>query len=346
MPGEYFSPLTSPAIEAQNSREKYRVGHCRHGSDATSPVELHSQNPAFSAPPTPAAKKARRKPNDNPRSGARSVGKSPMIKPQPRKKRGSANLSPVVAALVQNQQNKAHSRMSMPNAKDSSGVLSSESSGPDSVSPEPLTDALMPPPAIPRSSGRSPTIAGKTESTPPGNEPATPATLMKLQTQQVASPCVKETATNIQSGFEMEDLQLPDAAASGSGLANDDQATPTIPAKSPNVKGQATPRARPISSSDPSPQIDPTLSPLSPLESVQSSAIKGTASRGGKKRQSTGSSQISPALRPKISPSIKPLIPHGGELPQILVMLANYCSECGKDPYLCRNIGLVPSLEV
>ncbi|KAL9107598.1 MAG: hypothetical protein Q9227_007501 [Pyrenula ochraceoflavens] len=309
VPGEYFSPLTSPAIEAQNSQENKRFEHHRHGSDVASPADMSSENQAFNVSAIPATKKLRRRPNENSRSNVRSVGKSPMVKAQSRRKRGSANLSPVAAAIPGNNVVATSLRSSMP----SKGATNSENSGQDSVSPEPLTDALMPPPALPRSNGRSPVIVGKASSSASGNEPATPATLMKLQTKQDHSPRISTTGRHDQHGGELEDLQLPDAAASATSTGSDNQATPTISGKTPNTNGQATPRARPTSSAGPSPQVEPILSPS---EGAQSSTTKPSLSRSGKKRQSTSSSQISPALRPKISPSIKPLVPQGVNIPK------------------------------
>ncbi|KAL9624047.1 MAG: hypothetical protein Q9160_001800 [Pyrenula sp. 1 TL-2023] len=311
-PGEYFSPLISPAIEAQHPRDRSNLRN-NLGSGAEtmlSPVDFPAPT-TTSAPATPALRKSRRKATDSARSTARSVRQSPIVKSQ-KKKRGSANLSPVIAELVRAEYPISAAKLTT-SSNAGSGVVSSGSSAQDSVSPEPLSDALMPPPAVPRSAGRSPMItASNRRSSTDSNEPATPATLMKLQSTQLRSPRSNGKA-NEQSVVQMDDFQLPDAATSLSPTADSnhdsyDQVTPTISAKTPRLGSQKTPRARPTSSAGPSPQIEPVMSPID-LE--QPGSKVGGAGRGGKKRQTTGSSQMSPALRPKISPSIKPLMPQG-----------------------------------
>lgn len=308
-PSEYFSPLTSPAIEAEH-RDRSNLRNNIGSSTETipSPVDFPSTT---SAPATPALRKPRRKVADSARSTTRSVRQSPIVKSQ-KKKRGSANLSPVIAELVRGEYPSSAAKLTT-SSNAGSGVVSSGSSAQDSVSPEPLSDALMPPPAVPRSAGRSPMLSARNrQSSTDSNEPATPATLMKLQSTQLTSP-KSNGKVNEQSVVQMDDLRLPDAAASTSPTIDStqdtyDQVTPTISAKTPRMNGQKTPRARPTSSAGPSPQIEPVMSPID-LE--QPGTKVGGSGRGNKKRQSTGSSQISPALRPKISPSIKPLMPQG-----------------------------------
>lgn len=322
MSGEYFSPLNSPAIEAESFRERSGFGRGKSGSGTEpvpSPVSVQPEAPAFSAPSTPALRKPRRKAGDNPRSTARNIRQSPIVKAQTRKKRGSVNLSPVIAELAQKEYPASAAKLSA-SGSGGSGVISSGSSAQDSVSPEPLSDALMPPPAAPRSVGRSPMISASTrKSSIDSNEPATPATLMKLRAKQLVSPnSIGQKATE-STDAQMEDLQLPEAAAFSQsspteldpGFGCDGQVTPTILAKTPKLSGQMTPRARPASSSGISPQTEPISSPK---ETEQPYTKSGGTGRGAKKRQSTSSSQISPALRPKISPSIKPLMPQGGRI--------------------------------
>ena len=62
----------------------------------------------------------------------------------------------------------------------------------------------------------------------------------------------------------------------------------------------------------PSPQLDAMGSPTGSSGGKRGDTkLRG---RDSKKRNSQGSMHVSPALRPKISPSIKPLLPEGGEL--------------------------------
>lgn len=328
MSGEYFSPLASPAIEAEKSRERNNLRGNSSGSGTEpipSPVDIQPDLSAFSAPTTPVLRKQRRKGAGNTRSTARNVRQSPIVKPQARKKRGSVNLSPVIGELVQKEYPRNTGKLSA-SGSGGSGAISSGSSAQDSVSPEPLSEALMPPPAAPRSAGRSPMIPASTKrSSMVSNEPATPATLMKLQAKPSASPTTFGKKSAEQNESQMEDLQLPEAAtftqSSAPGTNGvDDQVTPTILAKTPRLSGQMTPRARPNSSSGPSPQIEPMMSPKDPEPNANTKS--GGPGRGGRKRQSMSSSQISPALRPKISPSIKPLIPQGGGFPSLAEIFA------------------------
>ncbi|OAX77067.1 hypothetical protein ACJ72_08638 [Emergomyces africanus] len=176
----------------------------------------------------------------------------------------------------------------------------------------------MPPPALPRSA-RSPCMgAQESRSEAIAREAATPATLMKLQRQ--SQPTQNPEAQFSGSGGlivneypdeTMEDISLPEAASTNSELAtassgtlvtNNNEATSTIPArqtaKLKSVNNGASERPS-IASVTPSPQIRAMASPSGPIGAKR--ADSKLTSRVSKRRQSVSSSQVSPALRPKIS---------------------------------------------
>lgn len=177
---------------------------------------------------------------------------------------------------------------------------SRDTSSNESVSPEPLPDVLMPPP--PRAP-RSPTITEENERVP--GAPATPASLMKLQKTNLPTedipPIAMDTSEFLNGDVErvMKDVGAKDRTSKS---YDDEQSTPTIGIKtgssSSNLKAGEQWRSPMVGAQTPG----------------SSSSGKGRIvkpnSRGGKR----GSVCSSPALQPKISPSIKPLLPQGRAL--------------------------------
>lgn len=177
---------------------------------------------------------------------------------------------------------------------------SRDTSSNESVSPEPLPDVLMPPP--PRAP-RSPTITEENERVP--GAPATPASLMKLQKTNLPTedipPIAMDTSEFLNGDVErvMKDVGAKDGTSKS---YDDGQSTPTIGTKtgssSSNLKAGEQWRSPMVGAQAPG----------------SSSSGKGRIvkpnSRGGKR----GSVCSSPALQPKISPSIKPLLPQGRAL--------------------------------
>jgi len=151
------------------------------------------------------------------------------------------------------------------------------------------------------------------------SEPATPASLMKIQKQDgngvngyQGSPAQQQNQfTDADMEQIMEDITLPEPATSTkpmlrpintSRMSNDDQSTPTMSAQmTPKLEANSAPLTA-TSSMVPSPQLGALGSKRVETKS---------AGRGNKKRNSTHSVHASPALRPKISPNIKPLLPDG-----------------------------------
>ncbi|KAK2765462.1 hypothetical protein FQN54_008316 [Arachnomyces sp. PD_36] len=314
IPGEYFTPLTSPALEARQSNGNGYMYNATQAPDLgflASPIDPFNHVPTSSAPSSPAiTKKQRRKPSTSTRAATRTVRQSPSVRPQSRRKPHSGStLNPD------------------DNTSRGSGGYhhnsSNENSAQDSVSPEPLSEPLMPPPAVPRS-GKSTfnTIQESGPDSKSSEAAATPATLMKLQKQHAhtenTGPQFSGTSTVVVN--DTPDEVMTDANTSSNtnpGVARIDttsnEQTPTLLAKgvSPNSAGPLAEKPLP-SPAAPSPRIGASSSPAIAPKRGDSK----TTGRVSKKRQSVNSSQASPALRPKISPSIQPLIRNDGVSPE------------------------------
>lgn len=288
---EFFSPLTSPAIEAQQNYAS--------ASTTASPVDLNS-DPTAHENSAIASKKGRKKLNPSSRAAAaaRSLKQSPAMRPATRRRQASQNSPPAQRPGMTAARSHPGSRL-LPGS--SSQAVSSE----DSVSPEPLSEALMRPPPVPQ--GKSPTgiLRLRSES---GNAPATPAMLMKIPGNQTKVDPPIDGAKTPSLPEVMEDIALPDAAAELPARVlpeintnvshDDDQSTPTLSAKTPKLSADSTPRSTGMKASN---------------ASQENLSKPSRGGRTNKKRQSVSSAAISPALRPKISPSISPLAPNTGK---------------------------------
>ena len=160
-------------------------------------------------------------------------------------------------------------------------------------------------------------------------EPATPASLMKIRKQagkavgvhrQTSS--LKEQTALAEADMEqiMEDIVLPEPANTikkpvlrpiNTTDTNLDQSTPTMSARKTPRYGPASAPITAATSVFPSPQLGAMASPTGTGPGRRSDPK--LRARDSKKRNSQGSVHVSPALRPKISPSIKPLLPEGGK---------------------------------
>ena len=339
-PADAFSPLTSPALRAQNQAAQHSVYGAVRGSDTsdtTSPIDpsLEFSAPTTSSTAGPLRKSKRKTSSSSTKNPARAVRQSPAMKPQNRKKQPSSTVIPpkgisgIIEEATRSTQAKSvqqtvDGKLQFPCGQDSSG--------PDSVSPEPLSEILMPPPATPKSSSasRSPYLNAKQngqQAAPlqdPNGEPATPASLMKIRKEagkanalNCSTSNLKEQTALAEADMEqiMEDIVLPEPANTtrkptlkpiNTADANLDQST---------VGGRKTPKYGPASapitantSTLPSPQLLTSPTSAGAPKRVDSKL----KIRDPKKRNSQSSVHVSPALRPKISPSIKPLLPEGG----------------------------------
>ncbi|KAI4288364.1 MAG: hypothetical protein L6R35_002367 [Caloplaca aegaea] len=337
VPGQYFSPLTSPALKAQKNSTQRSVYSALRGSDTsdtTSPVDMNIDPSLQSSTPT-TTRKARRKPsNAAQRAPSRSIRQSPSMKPQSRKKHSSNTSIPgnKVSGIVEDAENARRSiQVNQHAIARPRGTVSLESSEAESISPEPLSEILMPPPVTPHSASasKSPPLAANTASQsahmpPMGDQPATPASLMKIRkgAGRSAGSTLKEQSILLESELEqtMEAITLPDAAKGSAKRpaltplrtsdTNDDDLTPTMSArKTPKIAPTSAPVTA-TSSVFPSP--NPMTSPNASTSTKRGETRLGGP--GGKKRTNSTSVQVSPALRPRISPSIKPLLPEGATL--------------------------------
>ena len=301
-------------------------------SDTASPIEMDiDQTMNAIATSGPNLRKSKRKSTLTSTKGTgRAVKQSPAMKPQTRSKRPSSTVIPPkeVDEVIKDARRATESVQAQPNNGKSSLPYGQDSSEAESVSPEPLSEILMPPPATPRpgSVGRSPYLkaqANVSQSAPQQmrNAPATPASLMKIQKKAVNGAherrVLEESTSRAEAEMEqiMEGIALPETATRSNPILStinttnidNDQATPTLSAqKVPN--SLSTPASSTVL---PSPLISAVASPGASFASKRGEPKVG--GRGSKKRSNTISSQVSPALRPRISPSIKPLLPEGSK---------------------------------
>lgn len=312
---EYFSPLTSPAIQAQNAHLRQRAHHYVpapvNGSNS-SPIDQTVEASKMLSSARGAGKKDSRRPSVSGKASGRIVRQSPLTKPQARRKKPSLTFPPAgLAELAENSQIAIPPACLSPNLQGPSSH--SDGSGQSSISPEPLSDALMPPPTLPRSADKSPSLVGKSQAPATTDEPATPATLMRLPNQESSPQSDVQGSDHILAPHSefMEEIMLPESAASDglppltintSTCVADDQLTPTLSAKTPKLSATSTPRMSATRRQVKSPSTN--------------TAHKRTESRSGqtsKTRQGGAPSHVSPAIRPRISPSIKPLMPQSSK---------------------------------
>ncbi|KAJ5959025.1 uncharacterized protein N7479_006175 [Penicillium vulpinum] len=332
IPGEYFTPLTSPALEAQNA-ESNSYYHVRQVSDMGFVPTTAEVNPlpGTSAPPSPSII---RKPNNRRRSttarlnNARKVKQSPIIRAQPPKRSPlNHNSEEFYNSLTQELDTTKPQNQDIRSLR----LSSNEGSGQDSVSPEPLSEPLMPPPALPR---MSPAIAPHGQTSSPGTA-ATPAILMRIQgNQHLQDPsgqfCGRAQLAEPEFPDDiMEDISLPEAAAPS-------QLRPTprridTAVRTPSMSANGTPFLGPSSATydkppsaslAPSPRTAAMPSPSGPVPRKSDHKIASS-----RKRVSMSGAHPSPQLLPKISPSIKPLMKGGEGMSQdtlYLVSKSNY----------------------
>ena len=313
IPGAYFSPLNSPALQAQQNQHG-AVYDQRAADNINSPIDMnldsHSAPASSHILPRKSSKRSLPKPRNT-----RGVRQSPIVKPRKGKKDSS-----ISGKALDNILEPSHHQISGSQANSSQSTASTEDSENSSISPEHLSDMAPPPVPLPGSAGRSPYIRSQKTGAVIQQvlgSPATPASLMRL----AGSPQVDRQISNQSMDIddpEVDGFLLPEAATSRPQLSrietqSDGQVTPTL-----SSTGSKTPGFQPL----PPPASNPPKSTLSASQSPQIDALNGsagvngtgrkssTAARTSKKRVSS-SVLASPALLPRISPSIKPLLPGG-----------------------------------
>lgn len=168
-------------------------------------------------------------------------------------------------------------------------LSSRDTSSNESVSPEPLPDVLMPPPPrAPEGNGRA------------SGAPATPASLMRLQKTNLPTedipPIAMDTSEFLNGDVErvMKDVGTKDEISK----SHDEERS------APPVK---------IGSSGSNMKVgEQWRSPMIGAQALASSSSgKGRMVKPSSRSGKRGSVCSSPALQPRISPSIKPLLPQG-----------------------------------
>jgi hypothetical protein len=336
VPGDFFSPLTSPALHAQNASQSHHQfvpqlqGYYTNPSTATSSaapspvdrsgdVEMGGDGLAHSESATQTKKPSRRKPATPRTFALNKVKQSPIQKPHKRK---SIALSQIDAdAVVQDAQRPGQAA---PRSAGFQMPPTLESSENESVSPEALTDIPMGPPPRPGSVHQSPAIAARNQGV--AGPAATPKSLLSMKSVYDASGPGSTGISGQMGQASLEDLELPEAAdgqesqPSGSSTiqsTNSQEQTPRLTAsrKTPKLGPMSTPSSGRALSISGSPAISPmTASTPAGLlkDRKDSKGARGTSKKRGSVC-TTSSALASPAIRPKVSPSIKPLLPEGSE---------------------------------
>jgi hypothetical protein len=316
IPGEYFTPLTSPALEPQGSNNNgFPFQQTKQPPSTQAPSDPATSMGMTSAPSSPAVlRRQRRRPSTATRTGGRAAKASPSI--QPKNWRKQAMTTQLVADDLAN--NGLGQDALLGTGGGSSLRYSGHESSQDSVSPEPISEPLMPPPAIP-SARRSPAFRPQVMKSDT-SAPATPATLMRINNRP-------QEPTGQFSGFAslvpndaqdelMEDVVLPEAAAT------DIRPRPRRIDTAINSKEQHSAHSTPVDpksaterpasgSLTPAPHSGAMPSPSGPIPKKSD-----PKAANGRKRHSVSSSHASPALRPRISPSIQPLVRGEGAFSQ------------------------------
>ena len=348
--GAYFSPLTSPALHAQSDPLAI-FDHLHSVVTANSPVDMELDSTTLStmqnSTPGDLAKKMRK--NAAKARAKSGVKQSPISKPLRRRTATTPSMNAQVLSELRESVEQSQDPQLLPTAmmQHSSSSATGMTESEDSVSPEALNDMAppveMPPPPIPkpRSARPSPYIAPQTSAVPnsfqpprPGlASPATPASLMKLSSPSARSVGTRAGSQEVVDTDHIETFELPESAnflntpalsaaartpKQHSQDANSSRTPSLVPLPSPSL-------ARPPASSS------ATQSPLLLAAAGAGFGARKTPQllpRGSKKRGSVSSIPVSPALRPRISPSIKPLLPGGPDVEEaashLLATKSNY----------------------
>jgi len=314
-----LSPLTSPAIHPQHNLQRTPLiqSHTTDSSLAASPIDLNfafpSEQPSSASSERP--RRTKRK-TQAARPGSRGRGSSVATSGQ---RRGSLSVlvpgPDTLPAASEGLPTSAPPARSIRSRRQSLSDNVDYSSSSKSLSPQP---SMAPPPRPGSSNATSwPTLKPR----PPrelqpsvSNTPAaTPTSMMRLQqvpnsgVPLYASPAM---SPNVQASpafgpslrSTLEDLHLPDSAVPHT---ESGQATPR-PGKATATRRKL---ATPLMSATSSPSVGPAYSPSMAANTPK---LDANGARNTRKRFSAASSLVSPALRPRISPSIKPLLPEGG----------------------------------
>lgn len=351
VPGAYFSPLTSPALHAQS--DPLSGFEQRHGSlAASSPVDMDLDagvTPAISSSATGEVTKKTRK---NPAKSRAKTGvkQSPISKPLRKRTATTPSLNAQALNELMESADQSQDYQALPSAMIHASSASTTTGPTDSengsISPEALNDIVspveMPPPPIPkpRSARPSPYIAPQSGGAPVALQPkrvgiaspATPASLMKLSSPNTHNASTIAGGQEVIDTEHIELFELPESAnfSNPTISAAKDKArdTPTPKQTAQDASSSKTPALVPFPSPKLAGRASATQSPrLIPGPGYGSKKTPQLLPRGSSKRGSISVS-VSPALRPRISPSIKPLLPGGPDVEEtashLLATKSNY----------------------
>ena len=331
-PGAYFSPLTSPMLHAQNQQhQQFQQGYVTNPSTAPSSntnspidpnidVDMLGDGMALPDSAGPQPRKSRRK-AATPRSVAAGTRAQTKTASKTTKRKSSSHNPPTSAP-----ESVSQGRIQLPPSSASLQMPGQfDSSGAESISPEPLGESVMGPPPRPgsRSVNTSPNIVGQQQGSTVGSV-ATPKSLLAMRSAQ--QPINGQHGSN-QTAVEpasLDDLALPEAATNPSSRRpsltqiNTQISLPEGEENTPRLSARKTPKLGPLSTPSSARPTSAVQSPAlgSPMTASTPSAILNKSGKGNRKRGSmsaSGSKLVSPALVPKISPSIKPLLPEGSK---------------------------------
>ncbi|KAH6649985.1 helix-loop-helix DNA-binding domain-containing protein [Chaetomium tenue] len=342
--------------QQQQQAIEYRYQRLKDQADlhsvvsTSSPVDMEV-DPSSSGPtisnttPGDLAKKMRK--NAAKARAKGGIKQSPISKPLRRRTTTTPSLNAqVLSELAESaERNQDPQLLPTPMMQTSSSSTTGITDSEDSVSPEALNDTTpvdMPPPPIPksRSARPSPYIAPQASAVPsslqpprPGiASPATPASLMKLSSPSNGSAGARADSQEAIETDQIETFELPESANFLNRATPSSNNAPTPTQSSQDRGSSKTPSLAPIAS----PSLAKPSGTSSATQSPQLLAGSGFGSRktpqllprGSKKRGSVSSIPVSPALRPKISPSIKPLLPGGPDVEEaashLLATKSNY----------------------
>lgn len=308
MPGAYLSPLSSPAIVPQLSAGQYLGWTPTTTADSSlagSPIDLTIEPDNTTAVLSDERPHKARRTTASTKTSA-SVTRTRKQNTTNQRRRGSlTTLIPIARATTGAQHSPipGTTQSQVPHAQ---GQPSSKFNSPLS-----RPETLMGPPPRPGSVINTPT--GPVLDHVPGQPPATPASLMRLRQQQQSdgtdlSPSLGQNSMSSPVtralGASMEDLRLPEAAS----IPNDNSHnTPRIIMSEP-INVTNTPSTVAMCRTPGFQAILP-----SPAVSINGSKTENKGGRGSKKRGNTNSSLVSPAILPKISPSLHPKPSNSGE---------------------------------
>ncbi|KAK5136265.1 hypothetical protein LTR08_003872 [Meristemomyces frigidus] len=345
MPGAYFSPLTSPMMHAQGAQNAhqhhqqlqgyYTAQNTAPNSSPTSPIgptldiDMMGDSLLLPESATTQIRKPRGRKMATPRNAAAGtrVRQSPIQKAQKRK---SGTLSQVMTSregLVAEAQQSGMLQPSSAGSKTPPIINVSSEDG--SISPEPLSESLMGPPPRPGSSLiQSPAMTAqqKENKLEAAGPVATPKSLLSRDgSPEPINGFTEDGPAGGDQGL-FEDFQLPEAAAKQmsrrpSLTQLNTQILPETPdEQTPRLSARKTPKLGPLSTPSSARQAESPLAMGLPMTASTPGALlierrlESKGAKGTKLRSSitaNGAAMVSPAIRPRISPSIKPLLPEG-----------------------------------